>query len=118
VTLPKTFVFGIAHTSDYGAAPYGDNTSCHGSTEVCGYDSLNIGLSQDPDNLSKGSSPYPGYVWWNTSTASDYCRRPARSHASNSSKEAATLASSLQSSGQIGVRGDHGSSRSTPLAWR
>ena len=74
VTLPKTFVDGIAYnTSDYGAAPYGDATSCHSTTEGCGYDSLNVGLSYDPDNLNVGSNPYPGYVWWNTSTASDYC---------------------------------------------
>ena len=74
VTLPKTFVFGIAYnTSDYGAVPYGDNTPCHSTTEGCGYDSLNVGLSYDPDNLNVGSNPYPGYVWWNTSTASDYC---------------------------------------------
>ena len=74
VTLPKTFVYGIAYnTSDYGAAPYGDATSCHSTTEGCGYDSLNVGLSYDPDNLNVGSNPYPGYVWWNTSTASDYC---------------------------------------------
>jgi hypothetical protein len=53
--------------------PYGDSTSCHGSTEGCGYDSQNVGLSQNPDNLNTGSNPYPGYVWWNTTTASDYC---------------------------------------------
>ncbi len=74
VTLPKTFVFGIAYnTSDYGAAPYGDATSCHSTTEGCGYDSLNVGLSYDPDNLNVGSNPYPGYVWWNTGTAANYC---------------------------------------------
>ena len=74
VTLPQTFVFGIAYnTSDYGTAPYGDSTPCHTPTDQCGYDSLNVGLSYDPDNLNKGSNPYPGYVWWNTSTATDYC---------------------------------------------
>lgn len=74
VTLPKTFVFGIAYnTSDYGAAPYGDATACHATTQGCGYDSLNVGLTQDPDNLNKGSNPYPGYVWWNTTTAGNYC---------------------------------------------
>jgi hypothetical protein len=74
VTLPKTFVFGIAYnTSDYGAAPYGDATACHSTSEGCGYDSLNVGLSQDPDNLNKGSNPYPGYVWWNTQTTANYC---------------------------------------------
>jgi len=74
VTLPTTFVFGIAYnTSDYGAAPYGDSTACHATSEGCGYDSLNVGLSYDPDNLNVGSNPYPGYVWWNTTTAANYC---------------------------------------------
>lgn len=74
VTLPQTFVFGIAYnTSDYGADPYGDKTACDTPTDQCGYDSLNVGLSQDPDNLNVGSNPYPGYVWWNTQTADNYC---------------------------------------------
>ena len=74
ITLPKTFVFGIAYnTSDYGATPYGDATACHSTTEGCGYDSLNVGLSYDPDNLNKGSNPYPGYVWENTKYAPYYC---------------------------------------------
>ena len=74
VTLPKTFVFGIAYnTSDYGAAPYGEATACFTSTEGCGYDSLNVGLSYDPDNLNVGSNPYPGFVWWNTLNGGNYC---------------------------------------------
>lgn len=74
LTLPKTFVFGIAYnTSDYGAAPYGDATACHSTSEGCGYDLLNVGLSQDPDNLNKGTDPYPGYVWENTTYAPYYC---------------------------------------------
>ena len=84
VTLPKTFVFGIAYnTSDYGAAPYGDNTACYATTEGCGYYFLNVGLSSDPDNLNVGSNPYPGYVWWNsrrpTTTAMAARRVPAPS---------------------------------------
>ena len=74
ITLPKTFVFGIAYnTSDYGAAPYGDNTACHSTSEGCGYNSLNVGLSYDPDNLNSGSNPYPGYIWQNTDYAPYYC---------------------------------------------
>jgi hypothetical protein len=74
VTLPRTFVYGIAYnTSDYGAAPYGDNTACHATTEGCGYDSLNVGLSYDPDNLNIGSNTYSGYVWENTDYAPYYC---------------------------------------------
>jgi hypothetical protein len=74
VTLPQTFVFGIAYnTSDYGATPYGDATACHATSEGCGYDSLNVGLSYDPDNLNVGSNPYSGYVWENTTYAPYYC---------------------------------------------
>jgi hypothetical protein len=78
VTLPKTFVYGIAYnTTGYGADPYFTSAACYtagsGSTDQCGYDSLNVGLSDDPDNLNVGSNPYPGYVWWNTETAANYC---------------------------------------------
>ena len=39
----------------------------------CPYDSLNVALSQDPTNVTKGSNPNTGKVFWNTSTASAYC---------------------------------------------
>lgn len=72
--LPRTIVFGIAYnTSDYGQVPYGDATACHASTSGCGYDSLNVGLSEDPDNLQKGSDTDPGAFWWNTTFAGFYC---------------------------------------------
>ena len=74
VTLPTTFVYGIAYnTSDYGAAPYGHATACYSSSGGCGYNSLNVGLSSDPDNLNKGTNPYSGYVWWNTLNKGFYC---------------------------------------------
>jgi hypothetical protein len=74
VTLPKTFVYGIAYnTSDYGAHPYGDATACHATSEGCGYDSLNVGLSYDPDNLNVGTNPYSGSLWINTTYAPYYC---------------------------------------------
>jgi len=73
VTLPQNIVFGIAYnTSDDGYAPYGDSTTCHGTSQGCGYDSLNIGLSQDPTNLNQGSDPYPGGIYQNA-TAGEYC---------------------------------------------
>jgi hypothetical protein len=43
------------NTSDYGAAPYGDSTPCHATTEGCFYDSLNI-------SGGAGSAAYPGAV--------------------------------------------------------
>jgi hypothetical protein len=74
ITLPQTFVFGIAYnTSDYGADPYGDSTACHSTSEGCGYDSLNVGLSYDPDNLNVGTNPYSGPLWVNTLYAPYYC---------------------------------------------
>jgi hypothetical protein len=74
LTLPKNIVFGIAYnTSDYGAVPYGDATACHATTQGCGYDSLNVGLAQDPDNLGPGTDPHPGYVYWSTTFAGFYC---------------------------------------------
>lgn len=74
LTPPRNVVFGIAYnTSDYGAHPYGDATACHATAQGCGYDSLNVGLAQDPDNLNKGTDPHPGYAYWNTQTATNYC---------------------------------------------
>lgn len=74
LTLPKTLVFGIAYnTSDYGASPYGDATACHSTSEGCGYDSLNVGLAQDPDNLNVGTDPHFGTAWLNTDSAPYYC---------------------------------------------
>ena len=48
---------------------------CRVSSSVsgCPYDSLNVALSQDPTNVTKGHDPDTGKLWWNTSTASDYC---------------------------------------------
>ncbi len=74
VVLPRNVIYGIAYnTSDYGTTPYGESTACHASVSGCGYDSLNVGLSQDPSNVSVGSDPNPGTVYWNTQTAGDYC---------------------------------------------
>jgi hypothetical protein len=72
--LPNSVIYGIAYnTSDYGSAPYGDGTACHAAQEGCGYDSLNVELSQDPTNVSLGSDTNPGTVYWNTNFAPEYC---------------------------------------------
>jgi hypothetical protein len=74
VTLPDSVVFGIAYnTSTAGYTPYGVATACYVSSGGCGYDSLNVGLSQDPTDVSEGSDPNTGTVWWNTSTPANYC---------------------------------------------
>jgi hypothetical protein len=73
VTVPDEVVYGIAYnTSHYGYSPYGESTACYTSPGGCGYDSLNIALSQDPTNLTAGTDPNAGTVWQNT-IASNYC---------------------------------------------
>jgi hypothetical protein len=73
-TVPDEVVYGIAYnTSHYGPAPYGQSTACFTSSGGCGYDSLNIALSQDPTNLTAGGDPNPGTVWQNSSIGGEYC---------------------------------------------
>ena len=74
VTLPQNIVFGISYnTSHYGYAPYGTGTTCYTASNGCPYDSLNIGLSNDPTNLNQGTDPYPGGMYQNAVYGSDYC---------------------------------------------
>jgi hypothetical protein len=74
VVLPSNVIYGIAYnTSDYGTSPYGDSTLCHSTSEGCGYDSLNVGLSEEPTNPSVGSDPNLGTVYENTLYAGFYC---------------------------------------------
>jgi hypothetical protein len=74
VTLPDKIVYGIAYnTSHYGYQPFGESTACYTSSGGCGYDSLNIALSQDPTNVAVGSDPNPGTVWQSAVYGSDYC---------------------------------------------
>lgn len=73
VSVPQNIVFGIVYnTSQYGPDPYG-TLPCESTAAGCPYDSLNVALSQDPTNVTKGSNPNTGKVFWNTSTASAYC---------------------------------------------
>lgn len=74
VTVPDTVVYGIAYnTTHYGYAPYGETAACYTSSGGCGYDSLNIALSQDPTNLSVGIDPNPGTVWQYSIYGFEYC---------------------------------------------
>jgi len=74
VNLPTNVIYGIAYnTSDYGSHPYGHSTPCHTSGNNCGYDSLNVALSNEPPAPSVGSDPYQGTVYWDTSYAGFYC---------------------------------------------
>lgn len=77
VVLPNNVIYGIAYnTSDWGAAPYGEATACHSSSGGCGYDSLNVGVSQEPTAPSVGSDPYQGTIYQdivNAGYENDYC---------------------------------------------
>lgn len=74
LALPSTIVFGIAYnTSTAGYDPYGVETACFASSGGCGYDSLNVAVSEDPTDVSAGSNPNTGTVFWNTRTAASYC---------------------------------------------
>lgn len=72
-------VFGIAYnTTHYGYAPIGEGAPCFGTSGGCGYNSLNIALSQDDNsgfggNVTTGSDRYPGTVYQNASFGGDYC---------------------------------------------
>jgi hypothetical protein len=73
ITLPQDFVFGIAYnTTTWGYHPIGTQT-CDSTVQGCPYDSLNVAVSQDPTNVTKGHDVDTGKVFWNTATAGDYC---------------------------------------------
>jgi hypothetical protein len=73
VTVPNSAIFGIAYnTTHYGYAPIGQGSVCFTSSAGCGYDSLNVGLSEDPTNLTVGSNVTPGKLWLTSATASQY----------------------------------------------
>lgn len=72
--VPNKIIYGIAYnTSNYGAAPYGDSTACYTTAEGCPYDSLNLALTDDPTDVTVGSDPEQGTIYWNTETAANYC---------------------------------------------
>ena len=73
ITLPQDIVFGIAYnTTTWGYHPIGTQP-CDSTPQGCPYDSLNVALSQDPKNVTKGHDPDTGKLWWNTATATNYC---------------------------------------------
>jgi hypothetical protein len=60
LTLPNQVIFGVAYnTSHYGYTPIGQSTACYASSGGCGYDSLNVGVSDPATTLSVGSNPSP-----------------------------------------------------------
>jgi hypothetical protein len=60
LTVPDSVIFGIAYnTSHYGYAPIGELAACYASSGGCGYDSLNVAVSDPASSLSVGSNPAP-----------------------------------------------------------
>jgi hypothetical protein len=62
--------FTLAYPATGGAPDTSDSLTFTGE---CPIDSLNLGLSLDPDNLTVGSDPTAGNVFWNTTYAGFYC---------------------------------------------
>jgi hypothetical protein len=74
VQVPDSIVFGIAYnTTHYGYHPVGEAAACYTSSGGCGYDSLNIALTQDPTDVSAGSDTTPGTIWQNSPYGGLYC---------------------------------------------
>jgi hypothetical protein len=69
--LPAQIVYGIAYdTTSHGYAPIGP-APCRTSPGGCGYDGLNVGLTDKKPSVGKDLDPYGMY--WNTSVADFYC---------------------------------------------
>jgi hypothetical protein len=57
-------IFGVAYnTSHYGYSPIGQGAACYSTSAGCGYDSLNVALSADPTDVTRGSSVVAGKLW-------------------------------------------------------
>ena len=68
VTLPNKVIYGIAYnTSNWGFHPYGDATACYTTPAGCGYDSLNLAMTNEPVSPNVGSDPNQGAVYLDTS---------------------------------------------------
>jgi hypothetical protein len=71
ITLPDNVIASIAYnTTSWGANPIGTGAACFSTSQGCGYDSLNVGLTAPP---SVGTLPRPDDAYWNTMTAANYC---------------------------------------------
>ncbi len=71
LTLPEKAIIGVAYnTSHYGQAPIGENTACYITLAGCGYDSLNVGVT---NSLTVGSYPLPKDAYLNSKTGEQYC---------------------------------------------
>lgn len=73
VKVGNSAIFGIAYnTTHYGYAPIGQSAPCFSTPQGCGYDSLNVALTQDPTDVSAGSSVDTGKIWFASTYAGWY----------------------------------------------
>jgi hypothetical protein len=86
LTLPNEAILSIAYnTSDYGAEPQRSKSpACEASSGGCPYDSLNVGVTNPPDEKaptpvapSVGTDPLPESAYQNTGYAPYYCDKGA-----------------------------------------
>jgi hypothetical protein len=73
VVLPSDLIWGLSfNTSGYGASPLGYSSACAITVQGCGYDALNVGLSQAAAPIV-GTDLASDGVYWDTDTAGYYC---------------------------------------------
>ncbi len=73
VKVGSSAIFGISYnTTHYGYAPIGQSAACFTTPQGCGYDSLNVALTEDPTNITAGSSVDIGKAWFASPSSSNY----------------------------------------------
>lgn len=73
VTVAASAIFGISYnTTHYGPAPIGQSAACFSTAAGCGYDSLNVAVTEDPTDVRVGTSVIPGKLWVSSSMGSQY----------------------------------------------
>jgi hypothetical protein len=73
VRVGGSAIFGIAYnTTHYGSVPVGTSAPCFSTSAGCGYDSLNVALTEDPTNVRVGTSVVPGKLWLASTWAGNY----------------------------------------------
>lgn len=73
VKVAGSAIFGVAYnTTHYGYAPIGQSAACFSTSAGCGYDSLNVAITEDPTNVTVGTSVVPGKLWLASNAGDQY----------------------------------------------